>query len=53
MLADFFQVLVLVLLASSALPDSPDDDADLAAYYEANRRYFWGLFACYVRCPDG
>jgi hypothetical protein len=43
----FVQMLLLVLLATSCLPDDLTDDFDLHAFYEARRRYFWGLFAAY------
>jgi hypothetical protein len=46
-LAIFAQMLLLVLLATSCLPDDPEDDCDLHAFYEARRRYFWGLFTAY------
>lgn len=46
-LAIFAQMLVLVLIATSCLPDDPKDDCDLSAFYEARRRYFWGLFTVY------
>lgn len=43
----FVQMFVLVLLATSCLPDEPEDDCDLTVFYEARRRYFWGLFTAY------
>src|SRR5438309_9280647 len=43
----FVEMLLLVLLAASCLPDDPSDDFDLHAFYEARRRYFWGLFTGY------
>lgn len=43
----FIEMLLLVLLASASLPDSPTDDCDIGAVYEQRRRYFWGLFAAY------
>jgi hypothetical protein len=43
----FIQMLLLVLLASASLPDSPSDDCDIGAVFEQRRRYFWGLFAAY------
>ena len=46
-LGQFVQMLLLVLLAASCLPDHPTDDFDLCAFYEARRRYFWGLFTAY------
>jgi len=46
-LGQFVQMLLLVLLAASCLPDDPTDDFDLCAFYEARRRYFWGLFTAY------
>jgi hypothetical protein len=44
-LIQFVSVLVLVLLAASSLPDEVGEHCDLSAFYETNRRYFWGLFA--------
>ncbi|HEX8385302.1 MAG TPA: hypothetical protein VF576_03905 [Rubricoccaceae bacterium] len=39
---------VLFLLASAALPDEVGPEGlDLRAFYDANRRYFWGLMAAY------
>ena len=43
----FVQVMLLVLLAAAALPDEPDERFDLGTFYDANRRYFWGVFAAY------
>lgn len=43
----FTQMLLLVLLATSCLPDDPSDDCDLRAFYEARRRYFCSLFTAY------
>ena len=43
----FVQMLLLVLLAASCLPDDPADDFDLSQFYEERRRYFWGLFFAY------
>jgi hypothetical protein len=43
----FVQMLLLVLLASSSLPDDPVAGCDLGGVYEERRRYFWGLFAAY------
>lgn len=40
------QLVLLVLLASAVLPDAvPDEGIDLAAYYDADGRYIWTLFA--------
>jgi hypothetical protein len=41
----FASIIVLVLLAASSLPDEVGEHCDLFAFYESNRRYFWGLFA--------
>ena len=42
-------VVVLVLLAAAALPDEvPAEGLDLRAYYAANARYFWTLFALFI-----
>ena len=41
------QLLQLVLLACSALPDHAND-IDLRRYYEEQSRYFWLLFSSYV-----
>jgi hypothetical protein len=39
----------IFLLASAALPDAiPEDGLDLAAYYDENRRYFWGMFGLFA-----
>ncbi len=38
-------MVILNLLAAVALPDKvPENGIDLAAYYQANRRYMWGLY---------
>lgn len=40
------QLLLLFLMACAALPDEiPAGGVDLKAYYDANGRYFWGLYA--------
>ena len=40
------QMALLFLLSCAALPDDvPDQGIDLRAYYDANGRYFWGLYA--------
>jgi len=44
-LCQFVSIIVLVLLAASSLPDEVGEHCDLSAFYESNRRYFWGLFA--------
>lgn len=45
-LPTMFQLVLWVLLAAVCLPDSiPEDGVDLAAYYQANNRYQWGLVA--------
>lgn len=43
----FANLMLLVLLAASCLPDDPQDGFDLGEFYEARRRYFWGLFSTY------
>lgn len=43
----FVELMLLVLLATSCLPDDPGDDCDLGEFYDRRRRYFWGLFAAY------
>jgi len=43
----FVEMLLLVLLASASLPDSPTDDCDIGEVFERRRRYFWSLFAAY------
>jgi hypothetical protein len=43
----FVEVLLLVLLAASALPEDVGENCDLGAFYEENRRYLWGVFALY------
>ncbi len=40
MFAEFF---LLYLIAAASLPDEPEDDCDLRAYYKTNQRYFWSL----------
>lgn len=48
-LPDLVALLLLFLLASSALPDEVGEDGcDLAAYYRDNRKRFWILFALYT-----
>ncbi|QZD94950.1 hypothetical protein K3136_12855 [Qipengyuania gelatinilytica] len=43
-----FQLVMLVLLAAVALPDSiPEDGIDLAEYYLENRKYQWLLVSLY------
>ena len=39
------QLVLMFLLACAALPDEEAERADLARYYDDNRRYFWSLFA--------
>jgi len=40
------QLIILYLFACAALPDEiPAEGLDLRAYYDANGRYFWGLYA--------
>lgn len=46
-LGEFVQILLLVLLAHTSLPDQVDGECDLEEYYENNRRYFWAIFAAY------
>ena len=46
-LGEFVQILLLVLLAFSSLPDSVSERCDLGDFYDANRRYFWSVFAAY------
>jgi hypothetical protein len=46
-LAQFIQILLLVLLAASSLPDEANAHCDLRSFYDSNRRYFWGVFALY------
>jgi hypothetical protein len=46
-LAVFVEVLLLVLLAASALPEEVGEKCDLRTFYDGNRRYFWGVFALY------
>src|SRR5262245_60840692 len=41
-------LILLFLLASSALPDDAQDERNLEEYYERNRIYFWTLFALFV-----
>jgi len=40
-------LFVLFLIAAASLPDDPEEDGDLRAYYERNRRYFWLLVALF------
>lgn len=44
-LAKFLGLALLAFLASAALPNEASGRVDLSAFYEGNRRYFWGLFA--------
>jgi hypothetical protein len=46
-LGEFVQILLLVLLAFASLPDVVDENCDLGRFYEANRRFFWSIFAAY------
>jgi hypothetical protein len=46
-LGEFVQILLLVLLAFSSLPDRVSESCDLGDFYDANRRYFWSVFAAY------
>lgn len=46
-LGEFVQILLLVLLAFSSLPDRVTESCDLGDFYDANRRYFWSIFAAY------
>lgn len=41
----FGHILLLVLTAVACLPDDVGERCDLRAFYERNRRYFWGAFA--------
>ncbi|HEY1961189.1 MAG TPA: hypothetical protein VGG69_02130, partial [Rhizomicrobium sp.] len=43
----FVQILLLVLLGASALPEEVGENCDPGAFYEGNRRYFWCVFALY------
>jgi hypothetical protein len=44
----FAELFVLYLLAAACLPDAPDGEgSDLRAWYEAQRRYIWSLFALF------
>jgi hypothetical protein len=43
-LAKFLGLALLAFLASAALPNETAGPMDLDAFYERNRRYFWGLF---------
>lgn len=45
---DLIALHILFCLAASALPDEIGERLDLAAYYQENRRRFWGLFAFYI-----
>ncbi len=43
------QLVLLYLVCAAALPDAvPDDGLDLRAFYDANGRTLWTLFALYV-----
>ena len=41
-------LILLFLLASSALPDDAKDGPDMEEYYLHNRKYFWSLFALFA-----
>lgn len=43
-LVKFVGLALLAFLASAAMPDETPGRIDLTAFYERNRRYFWGLF---------
>jgi hypothetical protein len=46
-LAKFLGLALLAFLASAALPNETTGRIDLPAFYERNRRYFWGLFVAW------
>lgn len=48
--APYFAVLIILFLAACAtLPDEvPDKGIDLRRYFDDNRAYFWGVYACYL-----
>jgi hypothetical protein len=43
----FLELMLLFLLAAHSLPDEPEPDCDLGAFYEANSRRLWILFALF------
>ncbi len=43
----FIELMVLFLVCAACLPDEAEEDGDLGAFYEENRRYFWSLFALF------
>ena len=43
----FAELFVLFLLAAACLPDDPERDDDLRAWYQRQHRYIWTLFALF------
>lgn len=43
----FAEFLLVYLICAAALPDEASEGTDLRAYYDRNRRYFWGLALAY------
>jgi hypothetical protein len=43
----FIELMILFLLAAHCLPDEPSADCDLGAFYEANSRSLWSIFALF------
>jgi len=43
----FLEFMLLFLVCAACLPDEPEGNCDLGAFYEKNRRYLWSLFALF------
>jgi len=43
----FIEFMVLFLVCAACLPDEAEENGDLGAFYERNRRYLWSLFALF------
>jgi len=46
-LSMFVEYMLLFLLAAACFPDEVEEGFSLASFYEANRRYFWSVFAIF------
>jgi hypothetical protein len=43
----FLEFMLLFLVCAACLPDEAEENCDLGAFYEKNRRYLWSLFALF------
>jgi len=46
-LSVFLEFMILFLVCAACLPDEVEENCDLGAFYEKNRRYLWSLFALF------